>query len=196
MAQLYFKYGAMGSSKTANALMARFNYEERGQKTLLCKPQLDTRDGDHMVYSRIGLKHPCIYFDEMRGHGGTQIYSATPASSSTRPSSSPRRRSIIWCIWWTTAASPSSATACGRTSRASCSRAATTCWCWRTSWRRSRPSAGAARSHLQRPVRCCRQGAEGGRAGGAGANDQYIGLCRKHWMAGDLGPDFRPEDLL
>ena len=32
MAQLYFKYGAMGSSKTANALMARFNYEERGQR--------------------------------------------------------------------------------------------------------------------------------------------------------------------
>ena len=66
MAQLYFKYGAMGSSKSANALMARFNYEERGQKTLMVKPQLDTRDGDHMVYSRIGLKHPCVYFDEMR----------------------------------------------------------------------------------------------------------------------------------
>ena len=49
MAQLYFKYGAMGSSKTANALMARFNYEERGQATLLVKPRLDTRDGDHMV---------------------------------------------------------------------------------------------------------------------------------------------------
>ena len=45
MAQLYFKYGAMGSSKTANALMTRFNYEERGQKTLLVKPRLDTRDG-------------------------------------------------------------------------------------------------------------------------------------------------------
>ena len=45
MAQLYFKYGAMGSSKTANALMARFNYEERGQKTLLVKPRLDQRDG-------------------------------------------------------------------------------------------------------------------------------------------------------
>ena len=42
MAQLYFKYGAMGSSKTANALMTRFNYEERGQKTLLVKPRLDT----------------------------------------------------------------------------------------------------------------------------------------------------------
>ena len=66
MAQLYFKYGAMGSSKTANALMTRFNYEERGQRTLLVKPQLDTRDGDHMVHSRIGLEHPCIYFHELR----------------------------------------------------------------------------------------------------------------------------------
>ena len=65
MAQLYFKYGAMGSSKSANALMARFNYEERGQETLMVKPRLDSRDGDHMVCSRIGLKHPCIYFDEM-----------------------------------------------------------------------------------------------------------------------------------
>lgn len=62
MAQLYFKYGAMGSSKSANALMARFNYEERGQETLLVKPQLDTRDGDHMVRSRIGLEHPVHLF--------------------------------------------------------------------------------------------------------------------------------------
>ena len=49
MAQLYFKYGAMGASKTANALMTRFNYEERGQQTLMVKPRLDTRDGDHVV---------------------------------------------------------------------------------------------------------------------------------------------------
>ena len=69
MAQLYFKYGAMGSSKTANALMARFNYEERGQETLLVKPQLDQRDGDHMVRSRIGLTHPCVYFHEMQAMG-------------------------------------------------------------------------------------------------------------------------------
>ena len=66
MAQLYFKYGAMGSSKTANALMARFNYEERGQKALMVKPQVDIRDGDHMVHSRIGLTYPCLYFHEMR----------------------------------------------------------------------------------------------------------------------------------
>ena len=62
MAQLYFKYGAMGSSKTANALMARFNYEERGQQCLLVKPRIDQRDGERLVVSRIGLKHECIYF--------------------------------------------------------------------------------------------------------------------------------------
>ena len=28
MSKLYFKFGAMASSKTANALMTRFNYEE------------------------------------------------------------------------------------------------------------------------------------------------------------------------
>ena len=73
MAQLYFKYGAMGSSKSANALMARFNYEERGQETLLVKPQLDTRDGDHMVSSRIGLKHPCVYFHEMQAMADQEL---------------------------------------------------------------------------------------------------------------------------
>ena len=25
-----------------------------------------------------------------------------------------------------------------------------------------------------------------------GANDCYIGLCRKHWKEGNLGPDFKP----
>ena len=118
MAQLYFKYGAMGSSKTANALMARFNYEERGQATLLVKPRLDTRDGDHMVSSRIGLTHPCIYFDEMQQMTDEQL----------QQYSCKRPISTIWCIWWTTATSPSCATACGRTSRGSYSPAAIICW--------------------------------------------------------------------
>ena len=55
MAKLYFKYGAMGSSKTANALITKFNYEERGMKVWLIKPALDTRDGADTVSSRIGL---------------------------------------------------------------------------------------------------------------------------------------------
>ena len=60
MAKLYFRYGAMGSSKTANALMVKFNYEERGQKVILAKPETDTRDGDGIISSRIGLSSPCI----------------------------------------------------------------------------------------------------------------------------------------
>ena len=55
MAKLYFKYGAMGSSKTANALITKFNYEERGMKVLLIKPALDDRDGADIIRSRIGL---------------------------------------------------------------------------------------------------------------------------------------------
>lgn len=55
MSKLYFKYGAMGSSKTANALITKFNYEERGMKVWLIKPALDTRDGANVVRSRIGL---------------------------------------------------------------------------------------------------------------------------------------------
>ena len=56
MAKLYFKYGAMGSSKTANALITKFNYEERGMKVWLIKPAIDTRDGAGVVKSRIGLQ--------------------------------------------------------------------------------------------------------------------------------------------
>ncbi len=55
MAKLYFKYGAMGSSKTANALITKFNYEERGMKVWLIKPSVDVRDGADVVKSRIGL---------------------------------------------------------------------------------------------------------------------------------------------
>ena len=56
MAKLYFKYGAMGSSKTANALITKFNYEERGMKVWLIKPSIDDRDGKNTVRSRIGLQ--------------------------------------------------------------------------------------------------------------------------------------------
>ncbi|MBE6540455.1 MAG: thymidine kinase [Ruminococcaceae bacterium] len=56
MAKLYFKYGAMGSSKTASALITKFNYEERGMRVWLIKPSLDTRDGVGTIRSRIGLE--------------------------------------------------------------------------------------------------------------------------------------------
>ncbi len=56
MAKLYFKYGVMGSSKTAQALITKFNYEELGMSVWLIKPSTDTRDGADIVRSRIGLE--------------------------------------------------------------------------------------------------------------------------------------------
>ena len=56
MAKLYFKYGAMGSSKTAQALITKYNYEENDLKVWLIKPSADTRDGAQVLRSRIGLE--------------------------------------------------------------------------------------------------------------------------------------------
>lgn len=53
--KMYFYYGAMGSSKTANALMTRFSWEDKGKKVALLKPSIDNRDGVDIVKSRAGL---------------------------------------------------------------------------------------------------------------------------------------------
>jgi thymidine kinase len=60
MAKLYFKYGAMGSSKTAQVLITKFNYEERGMRVFLIKPEIDTRDGADVIRSRIGLSATAV----------------------------------------------------------------------------------------------------------------------------------------
>lgn len=65
MAKLYFNYGAMNSSKTANALMTYFNYKEVRQRALLCKTDTDTRDGARVLRSRIGLEQNCILLYEL-----------------------------------------------------------------------------------------------------------------------------------
>ena len=66
MAKLYFKYGAMGSSKSAQALITKFNYEEKGMEVWLIKPGTDTRDGADIIQSRIGLRQQAqiIYPDD------------------------------------------------------------------------------------------------------------------------------------
>ena len=64
MAKLYFRYGAMGSSKTANALMTRYNYIENGKNVVMLKPALENRDGEKTIKSRIGLSAECIYIED------------------------------------------------------------------------------------------------------------------------------------
>ena len=65
MAKLYFRYGAMGSSKTANAVMVQYNYRERGCEVLMLKPKLENRDGATIVRSRCGLETQCRFVEEL-----------------------------------------------------------------------------------------------------------------------------------
>lgn len=60
MAKLYFKYGCMNSSKSANLLMIKHNYEEQGFNVLLLKPSVDDRDGKGVIKSRVGLEAACL----------------------------------------------------------------------------------------------------------------------------------------
>ena len=64
MGKLYFRYGAMGSSKTANALMVRYNYIEKGQNAIILKPKTENRDGEKTVKSRMGLSAECTFVEE------------------------------------------------------------------------------------------------------------------------------------
>lgn len=92
MAKLYFKYGAMGSSKTAQALITRFNYEERGMRVWLIKPATDTRDGADVIGSRIGLSEKCtpigreddIYRMFLESHAGDDVIIADECQFFTR----------------------------------------------------------------------------------------------------------------
>ena len=97
MAKLYFRYGAMGSSKSANILMVRYNYEERGQYAVLLKSRTDNRDGEHEIKSRIGLE-------------------------ATRRSFFLRRKLIRFRTSWIFMGFRFSATVCVRTSRHICFR--------------------------------------------------------------------------
>ena len=54
MAKLYFRYGAMNSGKSTALLQAAYNYEERGQRVLLAKPEIDTK-GASQIESRLGM---------------------------------------------------------------------------------------------------------------------------------------------
>lgn len=54
MAKLHYRYGAMGSGKTAALLQVKYNYEQKGMKALLIKPLIDTKGADTVV-SRIGI---------------------------------------------------------------------------------------------------------------------------------------------
>lgn len=194
MAQLYFKYGAMGSSKTANALMTRFNYEERGQQTLLVKPRLDTRDGDHMVSSRIGLKYQCIYFDELQKL--TPMELQQNACIIVDEAQFLTKEEVDYLVYLVDDYGipvicyglradfkgdlfPGSEELLVMADKIE--EVKTICWCGKKATFNARFDADG---HVLK---------EGAQVV-LGANDKYIGLCRKHWREGNLGPDFKVDE--
>ncbi len=190
MAQLYFKYGAMGSSKSANALMARFNYEERGQKALMVKPRLDTRDGEHVVTSRIGLTYPCVYFDEMREM--TVMELQQNACIIVDEAQFLTREEVMHLVYLVDHLDipvmcyglradfkgelfPGSYALLVMADKIE--EVKTICWCGKKATFNARfDGQGKVLKEGEQVV--------------LGANDKYIGLCRRHWMEGNLGPDF------
>ena len=191
MAKLYFKYGAMGSSKTAQALITKFNYEERGQQVLLVKPRMDTRDGDHVVVSRIGLTYPCVYFDEMRKLNPMELQQN--ACIIVDEAQFLTREEVMHLVYLVDDLDipvicyglradfkgdlfPGSEALLAWADIIE--EVKTICWCGRKATFNARfDSAGKVLKEGEQVV--------------LGANDQYIGLCRKHWRSGDLGPDFK-----
>ena len=76
MAKLIFRYGAMGSSKTANALMVQYNYREKGKKAVLLKPACENRDGERIIRSRIGLQETCEFAEDFLDSYSGEQYDA------------------------------------------------------------------------------------------------------------------------
>lgn len=189
MAKLYFRYGAMGSSKTANALMVEYNYRERGKRALLTKPAADTRDGEKIVSSRMGLKENCIWMEEVMEMPESEIlkYDCIIVDEAQFCSKEQVEFMVhlvddcnlpvicyglradfrnnlfpgsMWLLAWAD----------------QIEEIKTVCWC-------GRAAKCNARFNQNGIVREGEQVVLGG-------NDSYVALCRKHWREGNLGPDF------
>lgn len=193
MAKLYFRYGVMGSSKTANALMVRYNYEERGQEALLVKPKLDQRDGARFVASRAGLSHPCIYFTDLKKMTPEDLRAyaciiVDEAQFLTRDEVRYLTDLVdehnVPVICYGLRTDFKGDLFPGSQELLACAdiieEIKTICWCGKKATCNARfDERGVVLKEGEQVV--------------LGANDRYIGLCRRHWKAGDLGPDFRRE---
>ena len=191
MAKLYFRYGVMGSSKTANALMVRYNYEERGQKALMAKPAIDQREGKAIVNSRIGLNHPCIWFDELRAMSEAEVRAyqcviVDEAQFLTREEVDYLTHIVddwnVPVICYGLRADFKGDLVPGSEALLAWAdiieEIKTICWCGKKATYNARfDETGKVLKEGEQVV--------------LGANDKYIGLCRKHWKEGNLGPDMR-----
>lgn len=188
MAKLYFRYGVMGSSKTANALMVRYNYEERGQEALLVKPSVDQRDGARFVASRAGLSAPCIYFTDLKALEPAEL---TPYACIIVDEAQFLSREEVQYLTYVVDDLNVPVICYGLradfkgelfpgsqellASADIIEEIKTICWCGKKAIHNARFDENGL---------VLKEGAQVV----LGANDQYIGLCRRHWKDGNLGP--------
>ena len=184
MAKLYFRYGAMGSSKTANAIMVQYNYQERGQNALMLKPCLDNRDGERMVGSRSGLAAPCRYVEELDQIDLTAYDCVIVDEAQFLKKAQVQRLVNIvddmdipvicyglradfmgnlfegsqWLMAWAD----------------SIEEIKTVCWCGRKAIMNARVAGGKVVKSGEQIV--------------LGGNESYVALCRRHWARGELAP--------
>lgn len=193
MAKLYFRYGAMGSSKTANALMVEYNYRERGKRALLAKPATDTRDGEKIVSSRMGLKRNCIWTEELLEMTDEQLKTYDCVIVDEAQFCSKEQVEFLtyivdelhipvicyglradfrnelfpgsmWLLAWAD----------------EIEEIKTVCWCGKAAKCNARFNEhGIVREGAQVVL---------------GGNDSYIALCRQHLKEGNLGPAFQFEE--
>lgn len=184
MAKLYFRYGAMGSSKTANAIMVQYNYQERGQSALMLKPRLDDRDGARMVGSRSGLSAPCSFVEELPeiDVGQYDCVIVDEAQFMTKEQVASLVRIVdemdipvicyglradfrgnlfegsLWLLAWAD----------------SIEELKTVCWCGRKAICNTRVIDGRVTKEGEQIM--------------LGGSESYVALCRKHWAEGRLAP--------
>jgi len=190
MAKLYFRYGVMGSSKSANALMVRYNYEERGQRALMVKPGVDQREGKAIVNSRIGLNYPCVWFEELQAMPEEEIRSwqciiVDEAQFLTRDEVRFLTEVVddmrVPVICYGLRADFKGDLFPGSEALLAWAdiieEVKTICWCGHKATCNARfDESGRVLKEGEQVV--------------LGANDKYIGLCRRHWKEGNLGPDW------
>ena len=189
MAKLYFRYGVMGSSKSANALMVRYNYEERGQRALMVKPVIDQREGKPIVGSRIGLTYPCVWFEDLQAMSPAEIKAnqciiVDEAQFLTKEQVAYLTDLVddlnVPVICYGLRADFRGELFPGSQALLACAdiieEIKTICWCGRKA---------TCNARFDEHGNVLKEGAQVV----LGANDCYIGLCRRHWKAGDLGPD-------
>ena len=183
MAKLYFRYGAMGSSKTANAVMVEYNYRERGCKVLMLKPKLENRDGARIVRSRCGLQTECRFVEELPDIDLTgyaciivdEEHFLTDAQVLALVDIVDDRSIPVICYGLRTDFRGE----LFEGSRAllqwsdTIEEIKTICWCGRKATFNARVSDGMIVLEGEQIL--------------LGGNSQYVSLCRRHWKDGNLG---------